>query len=269
MRLREMGILIAILAAILILGFTVNVGSFADNLLASAADIIVGIFIAFYLIDWISRREKTRRWERVKILTYHSIESSCDRIMFAFQTETDISWEANPYTQEAMDAPEQNPQYKSFLKLGEEVARRVDELSHMNPIVVDPQMRHSNLPGHISVSETREGVTIVPDKRHADQLRHEQLHGISSQYLLRAVTPHFEKLSLNIFPRIFELGEQEELASSFIAAESAFQDWETNVDTIEGDWGMPEHYAWDAAAQFCTRIGEMLKVIYLAERESA
>src|SRR5215469_6114315 len=90
MRKREIYLLTAILAGILALGFTVNVGSFADNVLASAADIIVGVFIAFYLIDRISRRERARKWERVKLLTYHSIESVCDLIMFTFQTETSI-----------------------------------------------------------------------------------------------------------------------------------------------------------------------------------
>ena len=58
---REICLLAAILIGILVLGFTVTMGSFADNLLASAADVIVGIFIVLYLVDRISRRERARK----------------------------------------------------------------------------------------------------------------------------------------------------------------------------------------------------------------
>ena len=44
---REICLLAAILIGILVLGFTVTMGSFADNLLASAADVIVVFFTPF------------------------------------------------------------------------------------------------------------------------------------------------------------------------------------------------------------------------------
>ena len=87
---KEKYVVAAILIGILVLGFTVTMGSFADNLLASAADVIVGIFIVLYLVDRISRRERARKWERVKLLTYHSIESACDLMMFTFRTMTGV-----------------------------------------------------------------------------------------------------------------------------------------------------------------------------------
>ena len=51
MQRKEIRLLAATRVGILAVGFTVNVGPFGDNLLASAADIIVGIFIAFYLVE--------------------------------------------------------------------------------------------------------------------------------------------------------------------------------------------------------------------------
>lgn len=214
MRRREIYILSAILGCILILGFVINSESFAESLLSSAADLIVGVFIAFYLIDRISRRERTLKWEHVKMLSYHSIEATCDLIMTAFLIDSGIRWDATAITSDRKIL------YETFLDLGEEISRRSDESSN------------------------------------------------SSYALLSAVRPYFEKLSLSIFPRILELDEQTELISSFIDVDSAYQEWSTNVDTIEGDWGMPEHFAWEAAAKFCTRIGAMLKITHLAQRES-
>jgi hypothetical protein len=136
----------------------------------------------------------------------------------------------------------------------------------MEPIVVDPKLRDPRFGAY--AQEWRDGHWVVPSEEIAQQLREGQLHTISSQYLISAVEPHFEKLSLNIFPRILELDEQAELISAFIRVESAFRDWNSNVDTIEEDWGMPERYAWKAAAEFCAQIGEMLKIIHLDERKS-
>ena len=274
MRKREVCLLAAILIGILALGFTVTMGSFGDNLLASAADVIVGIFIAFYLVDRISRRERARKWERVKLLTYHSIESACDLMMFTFRTMTGSGMgmnleEAKTYLETKNDSDgaratpssRPRPQYKTFLELSEKIGKELDNPLDVRPIVVDPQLRGGN-------SETRDGVTYVSDEQHAKRLRDTQMHVLSSQYLLSEIGPAFEKLSFHIFPRIFELDEQEELISSLIEVEAAFQEWESNVDTIEGDWGMPDEFAWEAAAQFCGRIGEMLKIIYLRESAS-
>lgn len=220
MRRREIYILSAILGCVLILGFVINFESFAENMLSSAADLIVGIFIAFYLIDRISRRERARKWEHVKILSYHSIEATCDLIMFTFMTESGVIWDTSPYAPETTTSPERKTLYENFLDLGEEISTRSDERSD------------------------------------------------SSYRLLAAVRPYFEKLSLSIFPRVLELDEQTELISSLIDVDSAYQEWDANVDTIEGDWGMPESFAWKAAAKFCTRIGEMLKITHLAQRDS-
>jgi len=248
-----------------VLGFTVNVGSFADNLLASAADIIVGIFIAFYLVDYVSRREKSRKWDRVKTLTYKSIESVCERIMFALITETRSSAKSAPYAQ---GQPE-HPWYENFYKLSEAISNNINELTHVDTIVIDHKIRKAHLPSEILVAHSQHGVTVASNEAFAKQLHDEALHRASSQYLLLEVTPHIEKLSLNILPRILELGEQEDLVSSFIDVESAFQDWETNVEMIEGDWGMPEDFAWQAVAQFCAQMGEMLKIVYLDQRQGA
>jgi hypothetical protein len=271
---REICLLTVILIGILALGFTVTMGSFADNLLASAADVIVGIFIALYLVDRISRRERACKWERVKLLTYHSIESACDLMIFTFQTMTSsgmdmslnetkkyVETKKGPDGARATSSPRPRPQYKAFLELSEKIGNELDSPLDVRPIVVDPQLRGGN-------SETRGGVTYVSDEEHASRLRDTQMHVLSSQYLLSEITPSFEKLSFHIFPRIFELDEQEGLISSLIEVEAAFQEWENNVDAIEGDWGMPEEFAWKAAAQFCDRIGEMLKIIYLSENAS-
>lgn len=84
MRRKEIYLLSAVLLAVLSTGFIADFASFVENVLASAADLIVGIFIAFYLIDRISRRERMRKWEHVKMLSYHSIDAVCERIMFIF-----------------------------------------------------------------------------------------------------------------------------------------------------------------------------------------
>jgi hypothetical protein len=265
MRKREIGLLLAILASLLAVGFTVNVGSFADNILASAADIVVGIFIAFYLIDRISRRERARKWERVKALTYRAIESACDLIMFTFRTETSTGMGKDLEFVKASPSSKQRLQYEAFLELAKEIRNELDKPFAAPPIVVDPRLREQY---PAPVSESRDGVIYVADERHARKYREEQQHKISSQHLLSLVTANFEKLSFHIFPRIFELDEQEELITSLIEVESAFQEWESIVDTIEGDWGMPDEYAWSAVGQFCQRIGEMLRVIYLTEHQS-
>ena len=153
------------------------------------------------------------------------------------------------------------PWYETFLELSEKIGKELDNPLDVDPVVVDPRLRGGN-------SEIRDGVTYASDEEHARRLRDTQMHVLSSQHLLSEIRPDFEKLSFHIFPRIFELDEQEELISSLIEVEAAFQAWESNVDTIEGDWGMPDEFAWDAAAQFCGRIGEMLKIIYLTESAS-
>lgn len=264
MRKREISLLLAILASILAVGFTLNIGSFADNILASGADIIVGIFIAFFLIDRISRRERARKWERVKALTYHSIESVCDLIMFTFLTETSTGMEICLEAAKTSPPTKQRPQYEAFLKLGNKIRNELDKPSTAPSIIVDTRLRERYPVPHL---EMRDGAIYVPDEQRAGQYR-EQLHKISSQLLLSAVSPNFEKLSFHIFPRIFELDEQEELITSLIELESAFQEWESIVDTIEGGWGMPDEYAWEAVGQFCQRIGEMLRVIHITEPES-
>lgn len=262
--------LLAILAAIISLGFAINAASFAENGLASVAGLIAGIFVAFYLIDRISRRERQRRWERVKKLSYRSIESMCDRIMFAFLTESGVTWQTERRTLDSLDPSssrdESESQYESFLHFSTEIDERGEALYTGNPIVVDPRLRVTGFEG--SVSETRNGITRVSDERHARDLREEQLHIASSQQLLRAVIPHFEKLSLAIFPRIFELDEQEDLISGFIQVESAYHKWEETVDIIEGSWGMPESYAWGAVAEFCEKIAMMLRIIHRGDPES-
>ena len=151
------------------------------------------------------------------------------------------------------------PWYETFLELSEKIGKELDNPLDVDPVVVDPRLR-----GEIQKYAT--GLLYASDEEHARRLRDTQMHVLSSQHLLSEIRPDFEKLSFHIFPRIFELDEQEELISSLIEVEAAFQAWESNVDTIEGDWGMPDEFAWDAAAQFCGRIGEMLKIIYLTER---
>jgi hypothetical protein len=264
MRKREILLLLAILAGILAVGFAVNVGSFADNILASGADVIVGIFIALFLVDRIARRERARKWERVKALTYHSIESVCDLIMFTFLTETSTGMGKDLELAKALLPSKQKPPYEAFLELGEDIGNELDKPFSAPPIVVDPRLRERY---PVPLSETRDGVIYVADEQHARQYRDERQHKISSQCLLSSVSPNFEKLSFHIFPRIFELDEQEELITSLIEVESAFQEWESTVDTIEGDWGMPDEYAWRAVAQFCQRVREMLRVIYLTKHE--
>jgi hypothetical protein len=263
MRKSEIYLLAGTLIGILALGFFVNVGSFGQNLLASAADIIVGIFIAFYLIDRISLRERARKWERVKHLTYRSIESASDLIMFTFRTQTYVGLGMNAETAKPSPSSKQRYLYEHFLQLSEVIRNELDEPLNNQIIVVDPQRFKHSSSSRYSVSEMRGRVTYVPSERDARQIREENLHKHSSSYLLRSVRPDFEKLSFHIFPRIFELDEQEELISSLIEVEAAFQEWESTVDTIEGDWGMPDQFAWDAVAGFCKEMGKLLKVIYL------
>jgi hypothetical protein len=242
-------------------GFAVDAKSFASNALASAADVIASVFIALYLVDRISRRERRQKWQRVKKLSYHSIEAICDLIMFAFSTAPGCAALASSPNSETA-TPEQKPQYVMFSDLGKKIMQEINGLCHMDPIVVDPTIKDLGLGPNISVEHWKDGVITVSDEKRASERYQEMVHEISSQILLAEVAPHLEKLSINVFPRILELDENAELISSFIETESAFQDWSSNVDTIEGDWGMPEEFAWEAAAKFCENVSIMLKVIY-------
>jgi hypothetical protein len=265
-RRQEIIILLFLLAAILSAGFIANAGSFASNALASAADLIVGIFIAFYLVDRISRRERAVKWQKVKDLSYRAVEATCDLMMFAFDTTPPTSVRLRP--SDGKPKPQSQTRYESFLALGGQIILNIEELYRTDPIVVDPSLREPDLPKDVTVEVFRDGVLKVSNERRAAERHRAQLHEVSSQTLIMEVTPHFEKLSLYIFPRILELDENQELISSFLEVESAYRDWTSAVDTIEGDWGLPEEYAWRAVAVFCEKVGEMLKIIHLDQRKS-
>jgi hypothetical protein len=251
---RELSSLLAILASVLIAGFTISPLSFGENILSSVADLIVGILIAFYLIDRISRREKSRRWQRIERLSYRSIESTCELIKWAIITDCVI-----PLSSDSDISATRIPQYIQFLDLAKQIGRDADKLSTGDQIIVDPRVQTPGQAG--SVASSVNGITRASDERLARILSDQQSHRISSQQLLCTVKPYFDNLSLTIFPRIFELGEETELIASCIEVEAAYQEWISTVDTIEGDWGMPENYAWEAVAELCTRLSNMLRVI--------
>lgn len=245
-------------------GFAIDAKSFVSNALASAADVIVSVFIAFYLVDRISRRERLMKWEKVKSLSYRAIESTCDLIMFTFQIGPPLL--ATPTaSQEESTPPRQKPLYERFLNLAEEITQRTPELSGMETIVFDSSIREPGWPQSTSFERREDGIITVSDEEAASSRREQMMHDISSQNLISRIGPDFEKLSLSIFPRILELDEETELITSFMEVESAYQVWLSNVDLIEGDWGMPEEFAWEAAAKFCEKMSTMLKIIYTAE----
>jgi hypothetical protein len=265
MRRTEIYILAGVLTLILTLGLTTNLESFADNMLASSADLILSVFVAFYIVDRITRRERKLKWQRVKALCYRSIESIADLIMFALETYPGIDMRPAPSASHRKERGEPTRLlHQAFLSLAEEITRNVDDICTGDYIVVDP----TSIPGRASAM-MKGRTTTVRSQEYADRLREEQQHRVSSATLLSAVQEHFEKLSLYIFPRIMELDEQEDLVASFMDVESAYQEWTSTVDIIEGDWGMPEQYAWGAVAEFCARMGAMLKIVHFAETGSS
>lgn len=261
MRTREIVALVAVLFAALSVGLITNPASFGENLLASICDLVLGIFIALYLINRVMNRERHGRWQRVRMLSYRSIASQCELIYFAFMGESGRALGSRRATSDCEDGPtEPLPLSRSFHLLAEEITARSQELATPNTIVFDPALARE-YPHAASYAEGQGGVTRVSTRRGAEDLRREELQASSSQFLLANVSPHFENLAVGVFPRILELDEESELVSSFIEVESAYRDWSSNVATIEGDWGMPEKFGWDAAAQFCDGMSTMLRLI--------
>jgi hypothetical protein len=234
-RAREAFILLGILLVAIAAGLITNPGSFGEDLTASICDLVLGIFITLFILDRITQRERHEKWQRVRKLSYRSIESQCDSILFAFIDCPSVTFDLHTTDESRLPRPLDDV----FRSLAEELAAIAHNLA-------DPNEELSPIAWPKSI----DGASVS-----------EQMHVASSQYLLDFVTPKFENLSLNVLPRIIELGEDDELIAAFIEVESAYRDWSGNVEVIEGGWGMPDEYAWNAAAKFCNSISSMLRIV--------
>jgi hypothetical protein len=233
MRKREAYILGGVIVLAIVAGSLLGVKSFAQNILSSVADLGIGIFIAFYLVDRISSRERRARWQHVRAITYDSIEAICGEMAFQFQIDlmTD-QWESSPDDR----PPIEKELYENFNDLKHGIIARITEIS--------------------KVSEVTSGY---------GEFYQYELSRASSQNLYGSLAPMTEQLFLYSFPRILELDEAPNLIQAFIAVENTYREWASTIDLIEG-WGAPEEFAWEQVAAFCGDVSNLLKAIYEARR---
>lgn len=257
---REIYALIGVIGTVLSLGLILDAKSFATNLLASFVDIGIGVFVAFYLVDRITKRERRMKWARVRDITYDSVEAICHRIGDEIERELSICRPVVSQKPSPKEGPgEQRALHQFFFDYETEITRATEQLGKAEiTVVVDESIKPASEaydPGSPFVRAANQDI--------ADQINDRMLNRASSRELYESVAPYTEQLFLHIYPRIIELDEDTELVRALIAIDSIYLQWSSTIELIE-EWGAPEEFAWGDAASFCGCIGTMLKAIHAA-----
>ena len=277
MRKNEVCALAVIIGLALVVGLFLGPKAFAQNLLSSTVDIGVSIFIALYLIDRISQRERKRKWSRVRDVTYDSVESICgligDELERVLSIGRPIRRSPRPdgrplgsLRAAEMRAGELNKQrfsYEYFEDHETEILRRIEELSKIERVVeVDESLQE--MAGGPSEIWEGDGLTVrAATEEFAAKAYERMLNEASSRELYDAIIPYVQQLTLHIYPRVIELDEDAELTRALIALDSSHMDWSSTVDLVE-EWGAPEKFAWESAAHFCGCAAAMLRIMHQA-----
>lgn len=71
----------------------------------------------------------------------------------------------------------------------------------------------------------------------------------SSRSLYNDVSSHLNQIRDVLTPRVMSLANEPELVELLLEIEARADQWRSNLQLVEDDWGMPEDYGWEAAIQ--------------------
>ncbi|MFG1997711.1 hypothetical protein ACGFNU_01030 [Spirillospora sp. NPDC048911] len=239
------------------IGFWRDGWAFASNLFAEATGIFIGIAIGFALVDRLIESEARRRWARVSDFTLTSIRHYLEDIEFAcITTPALMKLEAANLRSETGRTLGQ-----AFAIFSRHLAENAEEISteYQNQEVrIDPRLGDASMSHPDPDGGTR---YVVGTREAAQKLRREWMNEVSTGDFYREVRPAFERLREIITPRVLEFGHEPQLVGALVAVEAADRAWFTALKTIEDDWGMPEHYAWEQAAsalEACAHLADLV-----------
>ncbi|MFG1942755.1 hypothetical protein [Nonomuraea sp. NPDC048826] len=267
--------LATVAAGFAVTGYVAYGSEFSSNLLAEGAGIFTSIIVGFALVDKLIEIESRRKWDRVKRYTLRAIEFRLAE-MFYILDHSPISSDLNNAESVAVSIAEEIREYADY------VATHTQELGQArgkNQIIVvekenasDPVM--SSIPQNTYRSyrsapgEGGKTIYYVYDRQTQDMLHKQWLNEESSRQLHDRMQPHIQHLRDVLTPRVIEFGYEPELIEALVSAEQAEERWTSLITFIEDDWGMPEEFAWEAAAKFFYNCATLADQVYALNRRA-